>query len=317
MRSETATLRPHARAFLDGLAALGAPKFAAMPYAKARALMNAAQLRLDSAREPVARVTDLTISGPHGPIALRAYLPDGDVGGAVAFYHGGGFVIGDIETYDPAARRLANAAGALVVSVAYHLAPEFPYPAPLDDASAALLWIAEHARELGAPAGRLAVAGDSAGGFLATAAALVARDRGTPRIEHQALVYPKVDALGRYASFERFGDGLYLTRELMQWFDAAIHPSAASRTLPYASPIRESLAGLPPATIVLAECDPLVDEGLAYARALVEAGVAADVRVFEGLFHGFFSMGSIFSEAREAALMLGASLRAAFARAAR
>jgi acetyl esterase len=210
----------------------------------------------------------------------------------VTYFHGGGFVIGDIDTHDGPCRVLCAATGAVVVSVDYRLAPEHRFPAALDDCVAATAWAAEHARDLGADPTRLGVAGDSAGGNLAAAVAIAARTAGGPAIRAQALVYPVVDFSTVHPSVKENGEGYLLTAAAMAWFCAQYlgdHDSAD----PMASPLLADLADLPPAVVATAEFDPLRDEGRAYADALAGAGVAVHRLEFPGLIHGFMGLGSL------------------------
>jgi acetyl esterase len=252
---------------------------------------------------PMARIENFTIAGPAAPIPVRAYWPVStpEPLATVAFFHGGGFVICDLDTHDDMCRAIAGETGALVVSVDYRLAPEHRYPAAAEDAYAATKWIAEHAESLGGDAGRLVVAGDSAGGNLAAVAALMARDRGGPGIAFQLLIYPVIDAAQDTASYQENSDGYFLTAAYMRWFwEQYLGPHGDPRS-PYASPIRcPDLSGLPPAHIVTAECDPLRDEGEAYGRALEQAGVPATVVRYEGMFHGFFGMAELLPRAQAA-----------------
>ncbi len=247
--------------------------------------------------EPVAKVEDLKVPGPAGPIPVRVYWPSTEPGlPVIAFFHGGGFVIGNCDTHDGTARALANRAGAVLLSVDYRLAPEDRFPAALDDCYAATQWLAANASsELGADASRLAVAGDSAGGNLAAAVALRARDDSAgPAIAFQLLVYPVVDlSAGRsqHESQRTNGEGYFLTRSSVEWYRSQYLADEADGENPLASPfVAADLSGLPPAYVVTAEFDPLRDEGEAYARRLQDAGVPTTLVRVDGMFHGFFSM---------------------------
>ncbi len=256
--------------------------------------------------EPVARVEDGTIPGPAGNLAVRVYWPstDGAPRPGFVYFHGGGWVICDLDSHDGACRRLANAVGAVVVSVDYRLAPEAKYPSALEDAYAATCWTAEHAAELGIDPARLAVAGDSAGGNLAAAVALVARDRGAPPLRFQLMVYPVLDSSSRrneYPSKAENATGYFLTRESMEWYRRQYLDADDDGEEPYCSPIVcPDLHGLPPACIVTAEFDPLRDEGEAYARALEAAGVPVTLHRAPGMFHGFFNMDAALDGAKQA-----------------
>ncbi|CAM3998768.1 alpha/beta hydrolase [Nocardiopsis gilva] len=268
----------------------------------------------------VALVRDLSAPGPAGSIPLRHYRPDPDrVAPGVVYFHGGGFVLGDLDSHDHVCRIIAARTGAVVVSVDYRLAPEHPFPAAPDDAFAATRWVAENAAQLGIDPERLAVAGDSAGGCLAAAVSLLARDEGGPAIAYQALVYPVVDHDGgssgrQYPSRVENGDGYFLTSVEMEWFGEQYIAAPADRHDVRASPIRAaSLEGLPPALVLTADFDPLRDEGEEYARALASAGVpTTTVRINDGI-HGILGFGQFLSAARRAETALVSALRAALA----
>jgi acetyl esterase len=256
--------------------------------------------------EPVGAVDDVAIDGPAGPIPIRVYRPavDGSDGPGVVYFHGGGFVICDLDSHDGACRRLANALGAVVVSVDYRLAPEHRYPAAADDAYAATRWVAEHAAALGTDPRRLAVAGDSAGGNLAAVTALRARDRGGPPLAFQLLVYPVID-LGasrfEYPSRADNAEGYFFTRAQMEWYRQQYLARDDQGGDPDASPIKAtSHAGLPAACVVTPEMDPLRDEGEAYAGALADAGVPVELHRAPGMFHGFFNMDAMLDGAKDA-----------------
>lgn len=264
----------------------------------------------------VGSVEDRTIPGPRGDVPVRVYRPDVDGGAPVlVWYHGGGWVIGDLESTDATCRKLCGRAGVVVVSVDYGLAPEQPYPAGPDDAWAALTWVAEHAAEVGGDSDRLAVGGDSAGGNLAALVAIRARDEGGPALRHQLLVYPATDLVMEHPSIDANGEGYFLTKASMEWFRHHYlgadgeHGDAAS---PAVSPLRVAdLAGVAPAQVLTAEYDPLVDEGDAYAARLADAGVPVDHVRHPGLVHGFFGMGALSATCDEAAADAADRLRRA------
>jgi acetyl esterase len=240
---------------------------------------------------------DLMAPGPAGPIPVRLYTPAGGsrTPGLVVYYHGGGWVIGDLESHDAVCRELSSRAGAAVLSVDYRLAPEHPYPASVDDAWAALEWAREQAGELGADADRMAVAGDSAGGNLAAVMALLARDQALP-LRLQVLVYPATDFSQRRPSFCDNGQGYMLTSTAIDWFEGHYAPDRSDWR---ASPmLAESHRNLAPAVILTCEFDPLRDEGDAYAAKLQAAGVPVTHRCYEGLIHGAFSMGQVVPSAQ-------------------
>lgn len=259
--------------------------------------------------EEVAAVRDVTIPSDDGPIPARRYIPEDCEGGTLVWLHGGGWVIGSLESFDHVCRGLANAARAEVLSVAYRLAPEHPWPAAVRDADAALRWAAATLP------GSLAVGGDSAGGNLTAIAVRRARDAGGPEVCAQLLVYPVCDSSMDTGSYEEFAAGYYLTREDMAWFFAQYVGEDADPLDPDISPLRATdLAGLPPATVVLAGADPLVDEGGGYAQRLADAGVDVDVRVFDDMIHGFLRWTGRVDAARVAIEVLGTAARAALGR---
>lgn len=263
----------------------------------------------------VADVWDFAIELPGRTIGARLYTPVNAQTPLplVLFYHGGGWVIGNLETHDGTARALARASGAAVLAVDYRLAPETPFPGPLDDCHEALLWARDHAAELGIDAGQIALAGDSAGGNLAAAVAMRARDTYGPGIAHQLLIYPVTDADFGNGSYSANGEGYFLTTAMMRWFwqqyvgdEISPHHEAAILRHP-------NLKGLPPATVIVAEFDPLRDEGLAYADALGAAGVPVTTMLAPGMIHGFFSMYEAVPDALPFIDAAGAALQAAFA----
>ncbi|MDT7583500.1 MAG: acetyl esterase [Pseudonocardiales bacterium] len=284
-------VHPEAQGLLDALAEAGLPATEEMTVPNARAA-TAGFLALQGEPVEVASVLDRTVPGPAGEIPVRVYTPAGEGPlPVVVYFHGGGWVIGDLEVVDQPCRQLASAAGAIVVSVDYRLAPEHRYPAAFDDCYAATVWVGAHAAEIGGDPARLAVAGDSAGGNLAAAVALAARDRGGPELAAQLLIYPVTDFNFGTASYQDNREGYLLTKGSMQWFWAHYLGAQDLDKDPYACPLRaDSLVGLPPAYVATSEYDPLRDEGEAYARRLEEAGVAVTAKRFDGLLHGFFWM---------------------------
>lgn len=264
---------------------------------------------------PVGRVEDRRIPGPAGEIPVRIYTPEGSGPfPLIAFFHGGGFVLCSLETHDELCRAMCRDAGAVVVSVDYRLAPEAKYPAAADDCYAATAWCAAHAAELGADAARLVVAGDSAGGNLAAVTALRARDLGAPRIRHQVLIYPATHCDFDTPSYRENAQGYFLTADAMRWFWAHYLANPAQASEPYACPAHAAdLKGLPPATVITAEYDPLRDEGEDYAAQLRAAGVPVVLKRYDGMIHGFVSMGDVFDDARAAQRLIAGQLRAAWA----
>lgn len=302
-------LDPLSQKIVDALGA-GFPRLGETVFdaAEARALLAARPLA-EVPRTPVARVEDRTVPGPDGPVPVRLYWPSEGAEGlpVVLFMHGGGFVLFGLDSHDALARDLCAGAGAIVVSVDYRLAPEHPYPAAVDDAYAALLWVHENAVSLGGDPARLGVAGDSAGGNLAAVTCLRSRDEKGPALSHQLLIYPVTDAAQNTGSYAVHAEDGFLTAKAMAWFWRQYLGEDADAAHPYVSPLRApDLSGLPPACVITAGHDPLRDEGEAYAIRLAEHGVAAEVHRFDGAFHGFVAASHILGYAREA-LSLAAS----------
>jgi acetyl esterase len=299
------------RVLLDQLRRLGAPPLSAGTVAQARANYDAAP---KPAGDEVARADDLTIPGPAGPIPLRVYAPSTEPDlPIVVFFHGGGWVLSSIDGHDSLARRLARRSGALVVSVGYRLAPEHPYPAPHDDCWAATQWLARKGAEVGGDPGRMAVAGDSAGGNLAAGVALRARNEHL-RLRFQLLIYPCLDIDPTRPSMIENGEGYFLSAADMTWFWDQYVP-LRHRDEPHAVPMRSvDLAGVAPALIQTAEYDPLRDEGEAYGARLAEAGVPVTVTRYDGVIHGFAARWQQIAAAEPAHDEAGAALRAALAR---
>jgi acetyl esterase len=255
-----------------------------------RALMS-----MQGALQSVERIEDFAVpSEADVIIPVKAYWPAGTNNDgarpAIVFAHAGGWCLGSLEAYDNPCRALANATGCAVFSVGYRLAPEHPYPAPLEDVYRAFCWVADHATRFGIDSGRIAVGGDSAGGNLAAAVALLARDRGGPSIAHQLLLYPALDTNFETASYREFADGYYLTRETMRFCWDAYLGGLLSTPPIYATPLRADLSRLPPATIVVNEYDPLRSEAEAYARKLEENGVDATLVILKGMVHACIHM---------------------------
>ncbi|HEY4439134.1 MAG TPA: alpha/beta hydrolase [Candidatus Elarobacter sp.] len=310
-------LDPLVRDFLAQVEASNRPPIWSIPLADARALFEETFARLGGPPADVAQVIDVEADGPRGPIPVRVYTPHGSAAPLPLFvyYHGGGYVCGSRDSYDAVCRLLCVESGCIVASVDYRLAPEFPAPAPFEDAYAACVWLAAHASDFGADATRLAIGGDSAGGGLGANVALKARDANGPRIAHQLLVYPAVANDITSASYEAYSVGHFLTGERMAFYWDCYIPQPEIGELPYVLAVNAAtLRGLPPATIVLAECDPLYSEGVAYYERLRADGVAAELRVYEGMIHAFWSFIAIFPQGRaavtEAARTVGAVLGA-------
>ena len=293
-------LDPGLKIVLEQLAANPGPQLHELPVAQARAFFE--QMQLPRPEVKVAAVEDRRIPGPAGEIPVRIYRPEGKAPFPVlVYFHGGGWVIGGIETHDGSCRELANRIGCVVISVDYRLAPESRYPAAAEDCFAATKWVAEHAGELGVDPKRMGIGGDSAGGNLTAAVALMVRDRRGPALRHQLLIYPVTDADFTRQSYRENAEGYLLTTKAMEWFWDHYVPDRAQRQEGYASPLRaKDLAGLPPAFVITAEYDPLRDEGEAYAKRLQAAGVPTQLKRYDGAIHGFFAMGLLAQVARDA-----------------
>lgn len=315
VRADGQTLEPEIQLALALLERRGAPPLETLTPAEAREAYRK-QVEVSNGR-PVAvgAVRDLWVGGAAGPLAARHYAPD-EPGGPhplVVFFHGGGFVLGDLETHDAPCRLICRHAGTHVLSVGYRLAPEHPFPAAVEDGREALRWATEHAADLGADPARVAVAGDSAGGNVAAVAAWQAsRDEG-PAPALQVLIYPATDVAEISRSHELFGGGFLLTRELMDWFTALYVADSDPRD-PRLSVLRaDGLGGAPPAVVVTAGFDPLRDEGEAFADALRAAGVPAVLRRFPGLIHGFLNAIGTSRASREAVIEVSGAARALLA----
>jgi acetyl esterase len=283
-------VRPDVRRFLDYLNALPGPRTHELDPVAARAMFTATKDLTDLPMGELATVRDIAIPGPAGPIPARLFdaAETRTPGPVMVFYHGGGFVFGDIETHASLCAEMARVLGLPVVSVEYRLAPEHRWPAAPDDAEAAARWIASSPAELGRTATGLVLCGDSAGGMLTINTAMALRDRPADvPVLAQAPLYPLTDPAGRYASFEEFADGYLLTRAAMLWFGDAYRADIAHMR---GSPMLAPLVGMPPAVIVTASLDPLRDQGRAYAARLIEAGVPAVYREAVGTVHGFATL---------------------------
>ena len=306
-------LDPQARAVLDQMAEAGGPPINELSVKEARQA-SAALAAMQGLPEPVGSVEDRTLLGPGGGFPVRLYVPFGKGPFPVLIYfHGGGWVIGDIESSDGLCRTLTNAVGCIVVSVDYRLAPEHPFPAAADDAYHATLWAATNASSFGGDPSRIAVCGDSAGGNLAAVVAQIARDRGKPAICFQLLIYPVIDAACDTPSYSENAEGYFLTKDAMQWFWNHYVRNDADRSHPYASPLRaRTLSGLPAALVITAEFDPLRDEGERYAERLRAAGTPVQLTRYDGMIHGFFAMSAVIDQGRTAIQQSAAALRTAF-----
>lgn len=280
---------------------------------QARARIRAGAAAAAGPKLQLAAVEDLNVKGPAGPIPARFYEPlcIGIEGRPlIVYFHGGGWTIGDLDTCDSVCRFLAANVPATVLSVAYRLAPEHPFPAAIDDALAAFRWASTESARLGVDPSRIAVAGDSAGGNLAAAVSLLARDDGGPSPAMQALIYPITDAVGGQQSRDTYAKGFLLSKADMDWFEGHYLPPGVDHADPRVSVLRaDDLAGLPPAYMATAGFDPLRDEGEAYAARMQEAGVTVALRRHPGLIHGFANMTAVSPTARAAMFELAGAVR--------
>ena len=308
---------PQIRQVIDALAASEFGPVHGLTAAQARTQYERMVRARGVEPAPVGAVENRAIRGPAGDLPVRIYRPDVDAGGlpALVYYHGGGHVIGNLDTHDAVARNLCNGAGCVVVSVDYRLAPEHKFPAAAEDAFAALEWCARHRADIGIDPRRIAVGGDSAGGNLAAVASLMARDGGGPDIRLQVLVYPVTDYAYDTQSYRTYGDGYgMLDAQSMRWFRDHYLRGEADRLDWRAAPLRAGdLSGLPPALVLTAQCDVLRDEGEAYARRLRSAGVDVEHRDREGMIHGFFTMAPMIDGAVRAQGLVCGALERAFA----
>jgi acetyl esterase len=313
-------LDPGIAASLQQMAGAGLPPVSSSDPQTARAVLR--QISMGGGDPTGGYVVDSVTSNViAGSIPVRVYAPEHAAPiPTIVLFHGGGFVIGDLDTHDAVARRLSNDVGAVVVSVDYRLAPEHPFPAGVDDAEAATRHVIAQIDDFGGDPARVAVAGDSAGANLATVTAQTLTADGIP-LAAQLLAYPPADPTGEYPSITENGDGYFLTRADMEWFfghylgmDVADPRAREFAQDPRVSPLlAASLAGLPPAIVATAEFDPLRDDGDAYAAALAAAGVHVDHRQFPGLIHGFWGMGATSAGAEEATRWITARLKALLA----
>jgi acetyl esterase len=310
------SLHPQIVAALEAMAKAQLQPIEEMTPAEARAQMEATAQARKAEPLPVARVEERQIPGPAGDIRVRLYWPT-DTGQTptIAYYHGGGHVIGSLETHDLVARNLCAGVGALVASIDYRMGPEHRFPAAVVDSFAALGWLHANASNLGADPARLGVHGDSAGANLAAVVALMARDKGGPRLRLQSLVYSVGDYTLSGASYQKYAQGCgVLTREAMAWFARHYLRSPADAEDWRASPLRAAnFAGLAPAIVVTAECDVLHDDGESYAEALRRAGVPVEYREYPGMIHGFFGTVPIVDDAMAAQRQVWAAFKGAFA----
>jgi acetyl esterase len=298
-------LTPEMAALLEKIRRAERPPFHTQTVAQARAAYEAASEVLELPRAPLARVQDIHIPASDGaPLAARLYAASTAVLPVLLYLHGGGFTIGNLETHDSLCRQLALRSGAAVVALDYRLAPEHRFPVAVQDAWAAMHWLARHAPTLGLDGSRLAVGGDSAGGTLAAVCAIHARDAGLA-LRAQVLITPGTTAFADTESHDRFASGYLLEAAGIEWFFNHYISRAQRSDWRFAPLGADSLDGVAPACVVLAECDPLVDEGVAYADRLRWAGVAVELDLVRGVTHDFIKLGRVLGEARRAQALIG------------
>jgi acetyl esterase len=310
------TLDSDAASVFKAFQEAGRPAYETLSADEAREYYRQARFVTNPDPPEVKSVAPLAIPAAHGSIPARFYTPKElrEVGGlapCLVFFHGGGWVIGDLDTHDVVCRKLADEGQLKVISVDYRRAPEHKFPAAVDDAIAATTWVAAHASDLGIDATRLLVGGDSAGGNLAAVVAIAAREGNGPAIAGQVLIYPATDFAMTHSSHSEPETSILLTHSVIRWFRDHYLNGTADIHDWRASPARiETLVGLPPAYVLTAGADPLRDEGDEYARRLKQAGVSVTHRTFPGQFHGFFTMGKLLQQANVASTEIGAWLRA-------
>ncbi|MFC1757214.1 alpha/beta hydrolase [Planctomycetota bacterium] len=294
-------LHPQSEAFLDAIAAVAGPGWDEMPPQMSREIFSGLHDAFGVGPE-LANVTDCAC----GDIGARRYVPVADeVRPAIVYFHGGGWVLGNIDTHDAVCRRLAKESNCVVISVDYRLAPEHPFPAAMDDSYVATRYVLEHAEELGVQAGKIAVAGDSAGGNLAAAVAQRFRDEERPGIDLQVLIYPVIEPTFDSGSYEEFAEDFGLTREAMKFFWRQYAPDGSARDNPYAVPSVARLSRLPRTFVVTAEYDVLRDEGERYAKRLSESGCDVTLVRYDGMLHGFVHFAGAFDEGVKATAKIG------------
>lgn len=305
-------LDPGVRALLENIAALGNPPLETLTPEQGRVAAEEGIRIVGGTPEPVASVEDRLIPGPLGDIPIRIYTPDAPAPRpALVYLHGGGWVVCNLDTHQVVCSAIARRAGAVVVAVGYRLGPEHKFPAAVLDCYAALEWTAANAGALGVDARRISVGGDSAGGNLSAVMALKSRNECGPAIARQILVYPVTDLLSfSTPSYSEFADGHWLTKAQMEWFRGHYLSSLADAADQYASPLlAQDLTALPPALVITAECDVLRDEGEAYAKRLIDAGVHVECKRYAGMIHPFFSLSGVVPQAFAAIDQVAAAVR--------
>ena len=310
--SDQHRLTPAMADLLDKIRRAERPPFHTQTVAQARAAYESVAEVLELPRAPLARIEDHHIPVADGVLlCARLYAPSNAVLPVLLYLHGGGFTIGSLETHDSLCRQLALRSGAAVLALDYRLAPEHRFPVAVEDAWAAMHWLARHAGTLGLDATRLAVGGDSAGGTLAAVCAIHARDSGLA-LRAQVLITPGTTAFADTPSHGRFAEGYLLEAAGIEWFFSHYIETAQRSDWRFAPLEAHDLEGVAPACVVLAECDPLVDEGVAYADRLRRAGVPVELELVRGVTHDFIKLGRVLAEAHSAQALIGAALSAAF-----
>ena len=309
-------LDPDAAAVFKAFQEAGRPPYETLTPAEARAFYLQGRVVTNPEPPELKSANPLKIPSPAGAIPARIYTPtklrqSGGLSPCLVFFHGGGWVIGDLDSHDVVCRKLAHESELIVISVDYRLAPEHKFPAAVDDAIAATKWVAANAKQLGIDASRLMVGGDSAGGNLAAVVSLAARDGNGPKIAGQVLIYPATDFAMKHPSHSEPETSILLTHTVIRWFrDHYLNGAADGQDWRASPALAKTLAGLPPAYVLTAGADPLRDEGNEYAARLKDAGVAVTTRTFPGQFHGFFTMGKLLPQANVAAGEIAAWLKA-------
>jgi acetyl esterase len=308
-------LDPLVKAFLDQMSAIPSPKMWMLPPSQAREVFKTS-MRLSGPKDvPVGKIENISIPGPGGPLRLRLYKPvaaGGEALPVLVYFHGGGFVIGDLDTHDGLCRMFVDEGEFAVIAVDYRLAPEHVDPAAADDAYAALVWIEQNASDLGIDANRIAVGGDSAGGHITAVVTHLAKEKGAPKIAYQLLLFPSTQFGDQTVSRQQFSIGYFLDKQTLDWFASKLLPPGVNASSPLISPLHaREFSGLPPAYIMLGGYDPLHDEGLQYANRLKEAGVQVFVDDYSDMVHCFIYMQTILPQAHEAVKKAARAVRAA------
>lgn len=307
-------LDPLVKAYLDKTAATARPRAWDMTPEALRQAFHAMMQQTGPKDVPIGKVENFTIPGPGGALRARGYLPVAAAGPlpTLIYFHGGGFVAGSLETHDGLCRQLVADGGFKVIAVEYRLAPEHPYPAAVQDAWAASLWIEQNGAELGVDAGRLAVGGDSAGGTLAAIVTQMAKEKGGLKLAFQLLLFPNTQGSGDTSSLNEFAVGYFLERRAIEHFNTLYLPPDLDRNAPTISPLRaRDFSDLPPAYVMLAGYDPLHDEGLAYAEKLRAAGVKVTIADYPELVHGFIYLQTVLPQAHDAMAKAAKAVKAA------